>query len=580
VISAREFCREPRFPVALFLTYSFDPLFFERVPLTDLDKGGSRRILVVADGSQVREAIQHCVGQSVHLGRRYVLAETVRPNTFHPKLIVRLSAKGGRIWLGSGNLTYAGWGGNREVASAWSIGPQEPDKGAWLRQLLDCAAVATRSASYSAELEKVYDLARWLGDIREESTAAPLLFATPDRPLGPQLAERWRGRRFEEVRLCTGSTDSDGAFLSWAHRTFGVKRAVICLNPAFASFEKSRLADLPVEVRFIKPKDDARMHAKFYWFTGRDGDGAVMGSANCSAAAWITGNGFGNFEAVVPYDAPSDADFKGILSVFEGKRLPPEKALVTNALEAPETVGESAKAYRLVSVRLRAIGRIIEAVLDPVPPKGSGVELSIQGGRRAVEISLSRQNDLLVARLPAEYEIGQGTAFASARIRLESDLWLTDARWIDNEAALARATAEGLSEPGLKDLSRRAVMNADQQQILEAIHSVSAKLLRGEDPDTGETRSARRAARQARSSTCRASGTRSDRPSCDTPQPDRTCFTKGREVREFLHGPQRQSCGRDGDALFTRSGRRGRRCRSVKGSLDRRQSGARLRRAG
>jgi len=106
MISAREFCREPGFPAALFLTYSFDPLFFERIPLSDLDKGGSRRILVGADGSQVRAVMPGCVGQLVHLGRRYVLAETVRPNTFHPKLIVRVSEKRGRAWLGSGNLTY------------------------------------------------------------------------------------------------------------------------------------------------------------------------------------------------------------------------------------------------------------------------------------------------------------------------------------------------------------------------------------------------------------------------------------------------------------------------------------------
>ena len=117
-----------------------------------------------------------------------------------------------------------------------------------------------------------------------------------------------------------------------------------------ASSEKKRILSLGTIFQ-IGLEDVSRMHAKFYWFTGRDGDAALMGSANCSAAAWITGNGFGNFEAVVPYDAPSEADFKGILSVFEGKRLPPERALVTNALEAPETEGESANAYRLVSVR-------------------------------------------------------------------------------------------------------------------------------------------------------------------------------------------------------------------------------------
>ena len=187
MISAREFCREPGFPAALFLSYSFDPLFFERVPLTDLDKGGSRRILSAADGSQVREAMRKCVGQLVHLGRRYVLAETVRPNTFHPKLIVRLSPKGGRVWLGSGNLTYAGWGGNRELASSWSIGLEEQDKGAWLRPLFDAIAIAVKSAAYAAELEKVYDLARWLDGVPEEFAAAPVLFSTRSNRSGRSL---------------------------------------------------------------------------------------------------------------------------------------------------------------------------------------------------------------------------------------------------------------------------------------------------------------------------------------------------------------------------------------------------------
>jgi hypothetical protein len=45
MISARKFCQEPGYPVTIFLTYSFDPLFFERVPLDDLSMGGTRRIL-------------------------------------------------------------------------------------------------------------------------------------------------------------------------------------------------------------------------------------------------------------------------------------------------------------------------------------------------------------------------------------------------------------------------------------------------------------------------------------------------------------------------------------------------------
>jgi hypothetical protein len=85
MISAREFCREHGFPATIFLTYSFDPLFFERIPIDDLDVGGTRRIVIAADAGQIAEAMQRCIGQIVHLGRRYVLAETKAANTFHPR---------------------------------------------------------------------------------------------------------------------------------------------------------------------------------------------------------------------------------------------------------------------------------------------------------------------------------------------------------------------------------------------------------------------------------------------------------------------------------------------------------------
>jgi hypothetical protein len=56
----------------------------------------------------------------------------------------------------------------------------------------------------------------------------------------------------------------------------------------------------------------------------------------------------------------------------------------------------------------------------------------------------------------------------------------TTPRWIDNEAALARASNEPFIDPSLRDFSWNSLMNADQQRILEAIYTVSIKLLRGD----------------------------------------------------------------------------------------------------
>ena len=481
MISAREFCREREFPVTIFLTYSFDPLFFERVPLNDLEKGGSRRIVIVADGGQVQEAMGQCLDQLAYLGRRYVLAEAVSTRTFHPKLIVRLSPAGGRVWIGSGNLTYPGWGGHQEVGAAWSIGPKEDDRGLWLGPLLVEVGAVVRSSTYEDQLATIHESIGWLNVPTSDAGRSPILFGTPTQPLAPQLADRWKNRHFDELRLCTGSTDKDGAFLLWAHHTFGVKRAIVCVSPAYASFDVLRLKQLPIEVQIVKPKAGQMMHAKFFWFSGAQGCAAVAGSANCSAAAWLADNGRGNFELVIPYDTAAEADFKPILTIFKGPKLAPAKALLVSSSSAADSAAPERAPFQLVSLRLRATGGLIEAILNPPPPKGSQVKLMIEAARRRTTVALTQRGTVLIGRLPPEFEIGIGTASAAAHIETTTKTNITAPRWIDNDAALARASSHSPIEPALRDLSRRRAMSSDQEKILQAVYAVSQELLGDHD---------------------------------------------------------------------------------------------------
>jgi hypothetical protein len=479
VISAREFCRERGFPRALFLTYAFDPLFFERVPLRDLERGGSRNIVIAADAGQLGEAMARCLEQLVHLGRSYVLAETVTANIFHPKLIARLSPTEGRVWIGSGNLTYTGWGGNQELATAWSVGPQHEDRGGWLSALLDAVAAVVPSTTFAAQIEAIRASVPWLSAQSGALSQAPVLFSTPTRPLGPQLAARWDGRKFEELRLCTGSTDTEGAFLLWAHRTFGVRRATICLSPPFVAFDPRKLERLPLEVRVIKAKPEQLMHAKFYWFSGSAGSAAVVGSANCSAAAWLVGNGRGNVELIVPYDAPREADFKPVLSMFRGAKLAPDKALSKRPATPDEEEAADEPSFQIVSLRLRTTGRLVEVILEPQVPADGRVELMLSSAFRKVTVPLTRHR-VWSGRLPPDFELGPGTAFGYAVVAVARGTITTATRWLDNEGAIAHATTEIQIDANLKDLSRRSFMSADQQRILDAIYAVSNTLLRGD----------------------------------------------------------------------------------------------------
>lgn len=483
MISARKFCQEPGYPTTIFLTYSFEPLFFERVSLDDLSVGGTRRVLILADAGEIAEAMKRCIGQVFFLGRKYTLAEASASNVFHPKMIVRLSPEGGRVWIGSGNLTYTGWGGNHELATTWSIGPGTEDAGSWLPDVLRSVGTVTSSEAFRTQIEIVLSSIPWLGAPGTDPMQSPVLLGMPNRPLAPQLARRWEGRRFTALKIYTGSTDVDGAFLLWAHKTFGVKRALVCLTPAFASFEVKQLAKLPMEVRFVERNPERRVHAKLYWFSGPDGDAAVMGSANCSAAAWLANHDNGNVELITVYDAPDRAAFASILSDFDGKELLP-KDVLTAPVKPMEPVGNegSGPAYRITSLRLRASGRSIEALVEPTP-ENDEASLIIEAKRDVFRVPMKLSGARWVGRLSQEMSLGGEPVFAAMEIPLGSSLVLTPPRWIDNERAIENAARGRQIDPNHEVFSGRGFGGANEHRIMEAIYAISSSLLNFETPD-------------------------------------------------------------------------------------------------
>ena len=108
-MNLREFCQLPGYPFALLTTFNFDPLFFERVVMTDLGRGGARRVVVLADENQVRSVMEHVGTQLTMLGRAYRLIPVAAGCSFHPKLCIRSGPQGAIVACGSHNLSRSGW---------------------------------------------------------------------------------------------------------------------------------------------------------------------------------------------------------------------------------------------------------------------------------------------------------------------------------------------------------------------------------------------------------------------------------------------------------------------------------------
>lgn len=487
-MNPRLFCRERSYHKALLLTYSFDPIFFEQVVLPDLWAGRSSDILVLGDENQIAASTQAASGQLWHLGKQYLLAGAKHAGAFHPKVMLRLGPKDGAIMLGSGNVTSSGWGGNQEVATAWMLGPEHADKGGWLHGFLDHVLSWCGGEIEADAVRRMKDVP-WLSLTPAAlNDAPPILHSWEGRALGPTLAARWAGRRFDEVKILTGSTDETGAFLRWAYATFGVTRATVALTPSAASFSPEKLADLPLELRVIAAPPERPLHAKLYWFDGADGPGAVMGSANCSAAAWLLPpSQGGNVETVVVYDTPSDVEFASALTLFSLSAQTPAEVLVPRPDQGQDRQA-SKNAFELASLHWDSSSRFLHAEIRPAPSADMTVDLVIGTTHRTMTRSASSNGVWQCELLEG---IGAATTFAAAHVRRGDTCWVTAARWINDLSALQHASQSArLLEP-FKGLERSG-SSAEQRQMLDELNEVAQALFNDatsfRDPGFGSDR--------------------------------------------------------------------------------------------
>jgi len=471
-LNPRLFCRERAYHKALLLTYSFDPIFFEQVVLPDLWAGRSSDILVLGDRGEIDTSFQSAAGQLWNLGKQYLLAGADVAGAFHPKVFVRLGPKDGIVMVGSGNVTSSGWGGNQELGAAWMVGPNHIDKGRWLHPFLDDVMTWCQGDLEREAVRRFKDVP-WLSlTPADDSEASPVLRSRGTRSLASELAQRWSGRRFDEVKILTGSTDESGAFLRWAQGVFGVTRATIALTPASASFVVEKLADLPLELRLIEAPPDRPLHAKFYWFEGADGPAAVMGSANCSAAAWLLAPGStGNVESIVVYDRPDPQDFESALALFAVPGQAPADILVLHPVHEKVPAAHHASFAINCLQWDNASRRMVAEIFPDVDP---ALQVGLRLGERVLPMErLQGPNALWVCEIPEGLDAA--TMFASVIVTIGSNSWTSAARWVDDLAALEHASHSArLLEP-FKALDR-STSSAEQRQMLDELHEVAQTL--------------------------------------------------------------------------------------------------------
>lgn len=281
---------------AVFTTYALSLSFFESVLLDGLVRGGSKEALILADPQGVRTGLSEQGAQRV--GRDYELEPVaVSTGAFHPKITALIADDDCHLVVGSGNLTFNGWGGNFELAEHLHpsfAADAFDDAGAFFRLLAESPKAAHGLSDNCLALSE--DLSRAAAG--KPHNGAIRILHSLDGAIGARLAEfadeLGGALRLTAVapfwdsgtaidRLCQ-SLGLDVVHLH-AHPGGSVQGQVGSNWPASPQVEV-----IPIAVPELSAGNDRKLHAKTFEILCRHGRLIMSGSANATSAALAAGN--------------------------------------------------------------------------------------------------------------------------------------------------------------------------------------------------------------------------------------------------------------------------------------------------
>lgn len=277
---------------ALFTTYALSLSFFEAVLMDAFVRGGGRNPLIFADTEGVHHALSELGARMV--GREYELIPVHNnQGVFHPKVSAFVSADSAHVLIGSGNLTFGGWGGNLEIAEHFHAG----NRASVLRDLTDFfeLLLASHHTSVGAPeklLEFTEQLKLAVGSRTDDGTVRLL------HNEGQTIADRVR-EEAESLggvdRLCLVAPfyDEQGAGVANLARDLNCDEIWGYVHP-IGEVQGTRSSNWPHEAKGLVKSgllevpfanDQRRLHAKLIEVHCKRGRLLVSGSANATRAA-------------------------------------------------------------------------------------------------------------------------------------------------------------------------------------------------------------------------------------------------------------------------------------------------------
>lgn len=345
---------ETGFQASVAATYNCYFTFYEDVVLRRLMTAGCTHNILMVDATRCSEAFASDELRPRRAGRDYTLIPVKVGGAFHPKILLRLGKSKGSLLVGSHNMTLAGFGLNDEVTNHIAAeGSALRSAGSPFRIALDYLAgfVPTMLPALIEAYEGLSLGNPWLN--------GPLGAGDPSRIL---LTSAGHGQNLwsqvvplvpvetTTAFVCGPFFDEGLAFIRTLLRDARPRELVVGIDPASVEVDPAEAASLPnvrwvnvagiPQVRHKRTESSRYLHAKVLWFSGKNGELLVTGSANPSVAAFLAPADRRNAEAVLADSHPGAGEAIGIGALLGA---PPVTAADWSALaERRRTVPSSA----------------------------------------------------------------------------------------------------------------------------------------------------------------------------------------------------------------------------------------------
>lgn len=276
-------------------TFGIDFAAFESIALHRLRGAGCNNNLIIADAGMLAHALESAIELPRHAGRQYTVTGTRSKGVFHPKIILQLGRRTGRVFVSSANLTAPGLAGNLEVighiaASPDKLGESRLLASAWhyVEQFfgLDQEAVAHQVARMRKQAAWLMDVAPAEGVVSlANGEAAAFLDGTGNRTIASRFATFLGGDPVQRLIVVSPYWDEDLKALRDLHESTGAREVSVIVGGNRPSFPTHRLAECDAIRLFPLGTEQNRfIHGKIVIAQTRDADHVLYGSANCTVA--------------------------------------------------------------------------------------------------------------------------------------------------------------------------------------------------------------------------------------------------------------------------------------------------------